>query len=171
MIFITVGTHTQPFNRLLIEVDRLVKEKLITEKVIAQIGSSTYTPKSYEYFRFTSYQKFCNLVNKSRIVITHGGAGSIILVSKLNKPIIAVPRLKVFREHISDHQLQLVKKLGKARKLLVVYDIKNLYRALQIARQSKIKNKSKKVRLIEILGNYLEKLQKQLMESSYKLQL
>ena len=30
MIFVTVGTHEQPFNRLIKEVDRLKKEGIIT---------------------------------------------------------------------------------------------------------------------------------------------
>jgi UDP-N-acetylglucosamine transferase subunit ALG13 len=45
MIFITVGTHTQPFNRLLQKIDELIEKGIIKEKVIAQIGYSTYKLK------------------------------------------------------------------------------------------------------------------------------
>lgn len=34
MIFVTVGTHEQPFNRLIKEVDRLVADGKIKEKVV-----------------------------------------------------------------------------------------------------------------------------------------
>ena len=38
MIFVTVGTHEQPFDRLIKELDTLIEKKVITETVIAQIG-------------------------------------------------------------------------------------------------------------------------------------
>ena len=45
MIFVTVGTHEQQFNRLIKEVDRLVEEGIIKEEVFIQIGYSDYDPK------------------------------------------------------------------------------------------------------------------------------
>lgn len=41
MIFVTVGTHEQPFNRLIQKVDELKKDGVITEDVIIQTGFST----------------------------------------------------------------------------------------------------------------------------------
>jgi UDP-N-acetylglucosamine transferase subunit ALG13 len=38
MIFVTVGTHTQPFNGLLQKIDEPVEKGIIKEKVITQIG-------------------------------------------------------------------------------------------------------------------------------------
>lgn len=45
MIFVTVGTHEQPFNRLVEYMDRLKENKIIEEDVIIQIGYSTYEPQ------------------------------------------------------------------------------------------------------------------------------
>ena len=45
MIFVTVGTHEQPFNRLVQEIDNLKRDGVITEDVIIQTGYSTYEPK------------------------------------------------------------------------------------------------------------------------------
>lgn len=45
MIFVTVGTHEQPFNRLVKKMDELKKEGIITEEVIIQTGFSTYKPQ------------------------------------------------------------------------------------------------------------------------------
>lgn len=42
MIFVTVGTHEQPFNRLVQEIDNLKRDGVITEDVIIQTGYSTY---------------------------------------------------------------------------------------------------------------------------------
>ena len=44
MIFVTVGTHEQPFNRLVKAIDKLKKDGVITEDVIMQTGYSTYEP-------------------------------------------------------------------------------------------------------------------------------
>ena len=46
MIFVTVGTHEQPFNRLLKKIDELKKDGIIHEDVIMQTGFSTYEPPS-----------------------------------------------------------------------------------------------------------------------------
>ena len=49
MIFVTVGTHEQPFDRLLKKIDELKKNGIIQEKVIMQTGFSTYEPKYCEW--------------------------------------------------------------------------------------------------------------------------
>ena len=45
MIFVTVGTHEQPFNRLIKKIDDLVANGSIQEEVIMQTGFSTYKPE------------------------------------------------------------------------------------------------------------------------------
>ena len=45
MIFVTVGTHEQPFNRLIEKMDELVEKGEIKEKVVPQYGFSTYEAK------------------------------------------------------------------------------------------------------------------------------
>ena len=45
MIFVTVGTHEQPFNRLIEFIDNLKRDGKIQEEVIMQTGFSTYEPK------------------------------------------------------------------------------------------------------------------------------
>ena len=42
MIFVTVGTHEQQFNRLIKEIDYLKQKKIICEEVFIQTGFSTY---------------------------------------------------------------------------------------------------------------------------------
>ena len=55
MIFVTVGTHEQPFNRLIKEVDRLKKEGIITDEVFIQTGFSTYEPQYCDWKNIISY--------------------------------------------------------------------------------------------------------------------
>lgn len=156
MMFVTVGTHTQSFNRLLKEIDRLVGNKTIKEKVVAQIGHSNYEPKNIEWFRFTSFEKLNKLYKSSRVFVTHGGAGSILNGLSNGKPVIAVPRLKKYSEHVNDHQIDLVKSLEKKEKIIAVYNIKNLSDAISSAKKiGRIRTKNKICNEIE---NFLKRL-------------
>ena len=79
MIFVTVGTHEQPFNRLIQKVDELKKDGVITEDVIIQTGFSTYEPKYCQWSKLIPYQQMIKNVANARIVITHGGPASFIV--------------------------------------------------------------------------------------------
>jgi len=78
MIFVTVGTHEQPFNRLIQKVDELKRDGVIKDDVIIQTGFSTYKPKYCQWSKLISYQQMVKNVADARIVITHGGARDII---------------------------------------------------------------------------------------------
>ena len=73
MIFVTVGTHEQPFNRLIQKIDELKKDGIINEDVIIQTGFSTYEPKYCQWSKLIPYQQMVKNVADARIVITHGG--------------------------------------------------------------------------------------------------
>jgi UDP-N-acetylglucosamine transferase subunit ALG13 len=135
MIFVTVGTHTQSFDRLLQEVDRLVGERAIKEKVVGQIGNSKYEPRNFKWFRFTSFDKLNRLYMGADVMITHGGAGSILNGLDRGKPVIAVPRLEKYNEHVNDHQMDLVKFLEKKNKIIAVYDVRDLRKAIAAAKK------------------------------------
>ena len=47
MIFVTLGSSTQNFNRLLKEIDDLVSQKIIKD-VIVQSNSKDYVPTNYK---------------------------------------------------------------------------------------------------------------------------
>lgn len=164
MIFVTVGTHSKSFDRLLKEVDSLIEKNKIKEKVIMQIGYSIYEPKNAQWFRFSNYKKMKELNKKARIVITHGGVGSILTALMYNKPVIAVPRLKKFNEHSDDHQLELVKRMSKEKKLIGVFNIKNLEKILS-KKEKYTKLKSTKKELSDEIKKiliYLEKSEKRI---------
>ena len=84
MIFVTVGTHEQPFNRLIQKVDELKRDGIIKDDVIIQTGFSTYKPKYCQWSELISYQQMVKNVADARIVITHGGARDIIGSTKKN---------------------------------------------------------------------------------------
>ena len=126
MIFVTVGTHEQGLDRLLIELDRLVQIGKMKHEVFAQIGYSNYIPKNYEYKKLLGFDEMESYVEKSDIVITHGGPGSIFQSLQHNKIPIVVPRNPEFKEHVDNHQILFTKRLESSNKILAVYDINEL---------------------------------------------
>ena len=127
MIFVTVGTHEQPFDRLIKELDTLIEKKVITETVIAQIGYCNYKPKNIEWYKFISYQEMHNFTKEARVVITHGGPASFILPLQYNKIPIVVPRKAEFNEHINNHQVEFVKLIErKLNNLIPIYNVEDL---------------------------------------------
>lgn len=128
MIFATVGTHEQQFNRLLMELDRLAN--LINEEIIIQSGYSTYEVKNCKAYKMISADMMNQYINDARIVITHGGPGSIMMPLLINKKPIVVPRQKKFKEHINDHQVYFTQHLEAENKIIAIYDIKNLEAAI-----------------------------------------
>ena len=105
MIFVTVGTHEQPFNRLVECIDNLKRDGVIEEEVIIQTGYSTYEPKYCAWKKLYPFQEMTRLVNEARIVITHGGQSSFIMPLQIGKTPIVVPRKYEFNEHVNDHQV------------------------------------------------------------------
>ena len=73
MIFVTVGTHEQQFNRLIEEIDRLKGNGTIKDEVIMQTGYCTYKPKYCKWSELLPYDQMLENVEKADIVITHGG--------------------------------------------------------------------------------------------------
>ena len=106
MIFVTVGSRNYPFDRLFKKLDELYEDGTLTEKMFAQIGTSTYKPKHYEYKDFISPEEFNEYIEKADIVVSHGASGSIMKALNADKKVIAVTRLEKYGEHINDHQIQ-----------------------------------------------------------------
>lgn len=106
MIFVTVGSRQYPFDRLFKKLDELYEDGTLKEKMFAQIGTSTYKPKHYEYKDFISQEEFLDYLNKADIVVSHGASGSIMKALNADKKVIVVTRLEKYGEHINDHQIQ-----------------------------------------------------------------
>jgi UDP-N-acetylglucosamine transferase subunit ALG13 len=132
MIFVTVGTHEQAFDRLVEYVDTLKKCGEITEEVIIQTGYSTYEPKYCQFKKLFPYQEMQQLIAKARIVVTHGGPSSFLAPLQLGKIPVVVPRLKSFDEHVNNHQLEFARAVEQRQKnIIVVEKIEDLKDVLQ----------------------------------------
>ena len=127
MIFVTVGTHEQPFNRLIQKIDELKRDGVINEEVIMQTGFSTYEPKYCTSYKLIPFNKMKEYVEQARIVITHGGPASFIMPLQIGKTPIVVPRQKKYDEHVNDHQVDFSKAVEERMKnIIVVEDVNEL---------------------------------------------
>lgn len=132
MIFVTVGTHEQPFNRLLKKIDELKKDGIIQEDVIMQTGFSTYEPKYCEWSKLIPYQQMIKNVEDARIVITHGGPASFIMPLQIGKVPIVVPRQHKFDEHVNDHQVEFARNV--AERMGTIIPVENIEKLEEVIR-------------------------------------
>ena len=130
MIFVTVGTHEQQFNRLIEYIDDLKRDGIITEDVIMQTGYSTYEPRYCTWQKLYPYKQMLEFVNDARIVITHGGPSSFIMPLQVGKTPVVVPRQKKYDEHVNDHQLSFAREVEKRMGTIItveeVGELKNI---------------------------------------------
>ena len=74
MIFVTVGSRNYPFNRLFKKLDELYEDGTLNDEMFAQIGTSSYYPRHFEYKNFLSPEEFTNKISQADIVVSHGYA-------------------------------------------------------------------------------------------------
>jgi beta-1,4-N-acetylglucosaminyltransferase len=82
MIFTTVGTTD--FDALVRRMDELLPS--LGEAAICQIGKGSYIPRHSQYFRFEP--SLIDYIRDARIVVSHGGQGSIMEVLRLRRPLV-----------------------------------------------------------------------------------
>lgn len=132
MIFVTVGTHEQQFDRLLKYIDMLKENSIINEQVIMQTGYSTYKPQCCDWKKFMTYKEMGSNITEARIVITHGGPSSFIMALQNGKVPIVVPRKYEFNEHVNNHQVDFVKVISERNKSIIpIYDVNELENILE----------------------------------------
>ena len=125
MIFVTVGTHEQPFNRLVEYMDKWAAEH--DEEVVMQIGFSTFEPVNCKWSKLFPYQEMVKKVDEARIVITHGGPSSFIMPLQIGKIPVVVPRKADFNEHVNNHQVDFSNAVAERQgNIIVVEDVDKL---------------------------------------------
>ncbi len=125
MIFLTVGTQF-PFDRLIKSVDQAFDGRLINEEIFAQIGETSYKPLNFESVVSLEKKLFDKRLREASSVISHAGMGTITMALKNHKPLLVMPRLKRYREHVNDHQVATARKFEELGHILAVYDAKDL---------------------------------------------
>ncbi|MBS3165674.1 glycosyltransferase [Candidatus Woesearchaeota archaeon] len=128
MIFITVGNGK--FDPLIQEMDRLIETGKIKEKVIAQIGTGSYTPKHITSFKFES--PLDKYYEKADLVISHGGPGIVFEVLRRKKKLVALPN----RDRTDPrHQVEYLQAMAQETSALLYCDaVEKLEETLQKAK-------------------------------------
>jgi len=157
VIFVTVGVHKQGFDRLIRKMDEIAGA--IDEDVIMQVGNTGYAPTNAQFFTFLNeYEKILELNRNARVVVCHGGAGTIITALNQGTPVIAVPRLQEYGEHINDHQLELVRALADEGAICAVYLIDDLDAAIEASYDPRPAKAGTRQMLVQRLKEYIREL-------------
>ncbi|MGE5341009.1 MAG: glycosyltransferase [Candidatus Omnitrophota bacterium] len=126
MIFVVVGTHEQPFDRLVQHLDRLKETNRVTHDIYIQTGYSSTRPRYCQHREFLPFDETMKRMAEADIVITHGGTGSVMLALYHGKIPVVTPRQRRYNEHIDDHQVLFCKTLESRNRILAVYDMEDL---------------------------------------------
>ena len=158
MIFLTVGTQF-PFDRLVRTVDDLVAGGVIQEEVFGQIGVDAYQPRSFQAVALLDKKAFDDCVHKASALISHAGTGTITMALDMGKPLLAMPRLKRYREVVNDHQVAIARKFEQLGHLLAAYTPDEL--AAKVTQLSGFKPKPRTVQqeaVVRRIAEFLEGL-------------
>ncbi|NJE00293.1 beta-1,4-galactosyltransferase, partial [Thermococcus sp. LS1] len=123
---------------------------------------TTYEPKNAKWFRFLEREEdILELYKKADVIVAHAGAGTLLTALSFGKPIVVVPRLKKFGEHVDDQQLELAEALENMNKAIAVYDIEKLEDAIKKAKLLlKYRPIQRNKKLILFLKSTLRRLEK-----------
>lgn len=110
MIFVTTGTQL-PFDRLVRAVDQWAAENPGHE-IFAQIGSGKYQPANMTFVEKLDPNEYKHHFDRSELVISHAGMGTIISGLENAKRLVLMPRRATLGEHRNDHQLGTAAKFG-----------------------------------------------------------
>ena len=158
MIFVTLGTQDKGFSRLLEAIEKEIKKGVIKEKVIVQAGYTKYTSDYMEIIDLMPTDQFEKYMDEADLIITHGGAGSILGAIKRGKPVIAAARLKKYKEHTNDHQKQIIKEFSNAGYILELRDFSKLGKLIEKIKKFKAKKfNSNTQNMINLIEDYIQK--------------
>ena len=157
MIFVTLGTQDKPFKRLLDLLQKEIDLGVIQEEVVVQAGVTQFESKDMKIIDFLSQKEFEKYMKKCRLLITHGGVGSILTGLRYEKKVIAVPRLLKYGEHESDHQVQIIDEFVKKGYILGLNDYSKFQKVFEKAETFKPKKYvSNRQNFIDKMEHYID---------------
>ena len=123
MIVVTVGTHEQPFDRLVQAAAPLAAH----EPLLVQYGTSKVPDSAGgEWIDYMSFEELAERARAARVFVCHAGVGSIVLARRCGHLPIVVPRRAELGEHVDDHQLELARRLAAGGMVTLVEDADEL---------------------------------------------
>lgn len=119
MIFLTVGS--EPCDRLVQAFDQWLLDKQYQGELFAQIADGKFQPVNCKYVRFLTPTEYREKFERSRLVVSHAGMGTIITALEMRKPLVVMPRRASLGETRNEHQLATVRHFQRS-KLIIVAD-------------------------------------------------
>jgi UDP-N-acetylglucosamine transferase subunit ALG13 len=159
VIFVTVGNY-MGFPRLVRAVDSLKAAGVIEEEVLLQIaGTMGFTSQSCTVVPFLAPEKFEQKMRDASIVISHGGAGSMIEAFRAQKMPIVMPRRAKYGEHVDDHQVEGARALAAEGRIILIYETAELPAAILQARRRALQPPSQPPsRMVNLVARAIEEL-------------
>jgi UDP-N-acetylglucosamine transferase subunit ALG13 len=108
MILVTVGTNGPAFDRLIGAIPA------VADELVVQHGPSKIRPAGARCVAYFPFDELKSLMDEARLIVTHGGVGSILMALSAGKSPIVMPRRAALREAVDDHQVGFVDHLAKA---------------------------------------------------------
>jgi UDP-N-acetylglucosamine transferase subunit ALG13 len=134
MMLVALGTHPQPMDALLRELDRLVADGTIAEPVLVQSAAYGYRPEHLETVDVLRADVLEQRIREAEVVISHGGPGVLASARAAGRVPVVVPRQHGRGEHVDDHQVAYARRLATQPGYEVVLDLADLEPAFDRAR-------------------------------------
>jgi UDP-N-acetylglucosamine transferase subunit ALG13 len=135
MILVTLGTQDKSFVRLLEALEDQINHGEISEEIIVQSGFTKFNSKYMTLIPYLSQDELDTYRRNASLIITHGGVGSILDGCRVEKKIIGCARLKMYKEHINDHQVEICEKFSRDGYILYAADLKDIPSLIKDANQ------------------------------------
>jgi UDP-N-acetylglucosamine transferase subunit ALG13 len=156
VILVTLGTHPQPMDRLVRELERLLGSGALRDDVLIQAARFGDRPVLARAVDVLPYEELLDLVRTADVVITHGGTGNLATIRAQGRVPVVVPRSAAHGEHVDDHQRDYAARLRTQPGYIVVHDIGQLGEAIEQARRMRTEpvapDVSRAVELLERLA-------------------
>jgi len=115
-VLVTVGTYK--FDELIKRIDQIALDRQF--EFICQIGQGEYIPKNCESFSFSN--NFAEKIDKSDLIITHAGAGTVYSLLENKKNLIVVPNI----DRVDKHQLEIAQFVHINKYCLSCFDVNDI---------------------------------------------
>ncbi len=136
---------TTDFGALVQAIDELAPR--YDEEIICQIGNGRYVPRNCEWFRFAP--SLGEYMERARLVVSHGGQGSIMDVVCLGKPLIGVSN----QDRHDHHQDDILDKFAELQHLIWCRSLQDLEATIALASRTQFATYTEPVCTIAIIIN------------------
>ena len=155
MISVLTGTQRIPFKRMIEGVLSYNSSTNADEKIFIQAGCYNLDEVSsnIDVVDYASQELIDRYLERSEIVVTHAGTGSVVGALEKGLVVVVMPRLRKYGEHIDDHQVELAEMFESLGYVIYWHDYEDFSSILD--RAKKFQPKVYESKLLEFT-NYIQ---------------